>query len=398
MDNQVFSVVVLHYKQLDYWRTAIDSILEQDYPAIQIVFADDGTPGFNDNDVKTYVAGHDRGNVIECIVLSPAANVGTTRNLNAADEACTGTYVVRFAADDALANPQTLSLYATALDGLDDGVLGVFGHVVACDEELVPSSVRQNSAARPDECAQMEAMDSLSLFKHIALSRGNRIAPGASAYKRETLNGLLPLDERFKLIEDWPFLLRATRSGWRMRYLNAPTLRYRFGGISTSMKASEIRASYLTDLVAINEIEILPFLDMFDSEEKAILIAHYLSIARSNSQTNYCELVNQALIDNRLALSVIDSLSENVRTLSEWARILEGIKDASENQAREAEMHVQELSEALVECENRLEAALSQNEQERLKNERMKQSASWRIGRTITWLPRKAKRLAFRRQ
>ena len=45
-NQAVFSVILAHYCQPDYWKDAVDSVLNQDYPAIELIFADDGTPGF----------------------------------------------------------------------------------------------------------------------------------------------------------------------------------------------------------------------------------------------------------------------------------------------------------------------------------------------------------------
>lgn len=36
--KEVFSVIILHYNQPDYLYTAIDSVLAQSYPAIQLIF------------------------------------------------------------------------------------------------------------------------------------------------------------------------------------------------------------------------------------------------------------------------------------------------------------------------------------------------------------------------
>ena len=50
-----FSVVVLSYKSLEYIKENIDSILNQDYPDIEIIISDDCTPGFECKEYEKYI-------------------------------------------------------------------------------------------------------------------------------------------------------------------------------------------------------------------------------------------------------------------------------------------------------------------------------------------------------
>lgn len=43
---KLFSVVILQYKQPEFWKEAAFSVLKQDYPRIEIIVSDDGTPVF----------------------------------------------------------------------------------------------------------------------------------------------------------------------------------------------------------------------------------------------------------------------------------------------------------------------------------------------------------------
>lgn len=53
-EEKVFSVVIPSYGNGELWKAAVDSVLMQDYPAIELVFSDDGTPGFDTEAVRRY--------------------------------------------------------------------------------------------------------------------------------------------------------------------------------------------------------------------------------------------------------------------------------------------------------------------------------------------------------
>ena len=80
-NDATFSVVLLHYDQEAYWRQAVDSILAQDYPAIELVVSDDASPNFDAGAVRRYVEAGNRGNITdvnECIMHSLTRRVCTT--------------------------------------------------------------------------------------------------------------------------------------------------------------------------------------------------------------------------------------------------------------------------------------------------------------------------------
>ncbi len=71
------SVIILSYKQFAYIYETIDSVLMQDYPAIEIVIADDGSPNFPQNEIVSYIEKNKRDNIQGYTLLHDGVNVGT---------------------------------------------------------------------------------------------------------------------------------------------------------------------------------------------------------------------------------------------------------------------------------------------------------------------------------
>jgi glycosyltransferase involved in cell wall biosynthesis len=90
------SVIVPTYNQEKYVGETLDSLLAQEYAALQIVVRDDGSADGTPAIVGQYARLHpDR-----ITLLAGGENLGITGNCNRLLEACHGTYVALFAGDD----------------------------------------------------------------------------------------------------------------------------------------------------------------------------------------------------------------------------------------------------------------------------------------------------------
>ena len=98
-DNQqlpLVSVAVVTYNQRNFLDQCLASIVEQDYPALQIVVADDASLDGTADLIASYAEGFPS----KFIVRVAERNGGVTVNQNAALAACTGKYIAWIAGDD----------------------------------------------------------------------------------------------------------------------------------------------------------------------------------------------------------------------------------------------------------------------------------------------------------
>lgn len=90
------SVAVITYNQKEFLRECIESILDQDYPNLEVVIADDGSVDGTQEMLCDY-----NGQYPGKFILKLAEkNQGITANSNAAHFACTGKYIAWMGGDD----------------------------------------------------------------------------------------------------------------------------------------------------------------------------------------------------------------------------------------------------------------------------------------------------------
>lgn len=230
--NRIFSVVVPSFNQLNLWKTAIDSILNQTYPAIQVVFCDDGTKNFNTQQIEDYIDKNGEGNIHSVVILRQDENIGTVKNLNAAHGYCIGYYITHIAADDAYADKNVLLNYAISLDKVTSDVCGIYGRALKCD--LTLKAIGEDFIA-VNVAKEYNSLSSYHQF--LKMLQRCYVPMGATAFVMKTFKDYIPFDERYSLIEDWPFFLRVTKEGKRLEFCDFPALLYRAGGVTSGGNA-----------------------------------------------------------------------------------------------------------------------------------------------------------------
>ena len=251
--DRLFSVVIPAYGGRDIWRAAVDSVLAQDYPAIELIFADDCTPGYDVEPVRAYIEENRRENLLRWQVVRHPENMGTVRNFRAAHALCTGHYLTHIAMDDAYCDETVLSRYAAALENKPQDAVGVYAKSVVCDEDLKSLGY----VSFDTEMAQrMNDMDADGQLGEIA--RRCCIHMGATAFVRDEFMALGDFDTDYRLIEDWPFFLHAALAGKRLHYVDFDAIFYRNGGVTDAKFSSRTKKICCMDHIRLHERLILP--------------------------------------------------------------------------------------------------------------------------------------------
>lgn len=272
MNDPLFSVVLLHYNQPQYLRRALLSVLEQNYPQIELLVADDASPEFDRAAVCAFIDAHKRQNLKNWQIVAGDENVGTVANLNRVLPQTSGACVLCFAADDALYDETVLSRFAQGLAESGPDTLCVSAQCVMMDAEL-----SAETGVFTDAALAQKLNGETARAQFHALQLEPRYALGASAFLREALLARTPaFDPAYRLIEDWPFFLARTRAGQSVRFLPFPALRHRAGGVSDTARQSEsIHRQFKADMLHIWEREILPSLEEQPLRQQEELLRRY---------------------------------------------------------------------------------------------------------------------------
>lgn len=271
--NEIFSVIIVHYNQIDYLYTAIDSVLCQNYPSIQLIVADDGSIKFPQNEIIKYIAENKKSNVIDFKVIHHALNEGIVKNVNDAYTHCIGKYITQFAADDVLYDKDVLRNFAENLNTIPQDVFGVFGRSLDCDEQLNWDGKREY--VEYEKAQQFNSLTADEQYSRLVYRCD--IPMGATAFLAENFKKVLPLDLSYRLLDDWPLMLRVTRNGNKFMFADFKALLYRAGGVSRPLKERKFTLTrYICqDHLQVFDKEILPYSKKLTLKELADIIKRY---------------------------------------------------------------------------------------------------------------------------
>ncbi|UVL28181.1 glycosyltransferase [Pseudomonas donghuensis] len=227
----VVSIMMPTYNAEKYIAAALDSILQQDYPAIQIVVADDASADGTQAIIRSYVERYP-GKITP---IFNERNVGVTRNCNIALSQCVGDYVSLFAGDDIML-PGKLSNQVALMDSDPECVL-CYHPVEIFDSETDKTFFITNQHPREDVYSVQDL-----------LLKGG-IPGGCSIMLRRSALPEGGYDERLKTVSDWLFFLEISMKG-RLRKLDAVLARYRkhAGGASRQTYQLLTESLYALDL------------------------------------------------------------------------------------------------------------------------------------------------------
>ena len=207
--NKLFSVIIPCYKNSELLSDCVDSILNQNYPAIEIIICEDCGGNFNIDYYKEYIERNKSDNIIRYKVYSNPENYGTVKSLNCAIKESQGEYIKIIAADDALASNDSLDEIARRLDEIKEECL--LCDVMLCDDKLAPVET-----AKSDFLSDMSKLDSEDCFRRLCIR--NRINAVGMFFKRSFFDNHGLFDEKYRLLEDWPTWLRLYSRGERIYY------------------------------------------------------------------------------------------------------------------------------------------------------------------------------------
>lgn len=247
MQPLVSVITPSYYSQ--YLYQAIDSVLVQSYSNIQYIISDDGTDGFSVAEVKRYIQAHSDDNITDLLVLHESVNQGTVKNVNKALSYAKGSYIVLLAGDDVFYDTEVIQKWVNYFQHTE--YMFAASYRAVYDEEM-----NQFCGMLPDtrQVQMIKEYGTVELFESLAYQ--NYIIGCTIAYTRMFWDHYGGFDEDYRLIDDYPMILRALRDGIPIGFLDEITIKYRKGGISFPENYSPV---YKKDTELVYQKEILPY-------------------------------------------------------------------------------------------------------------------------------------------
>ena len=268
----LYTFILIHYNQLRYIFSAIDSILEQDYPAIEIIITDDASLTFDKEEIEEYIDKHKKPNIKSIRIIINEENIGTVHTLNKAMECVKGEFVQIFAADDRLHDKKVVSRFVKAFESLGDETEMICAAALMMDVDMTPPGELFISTRDHDGFNAKSADEQYQTLAFSCLLAMGAICARTRLYKRMGY-----FQEQYRYIEDWSFFLYITRNGVKVRTTDFIALDHRDGGISRALEEpyAPSAVGYVEDTLKIIEYEIFPYLSKFVLRNQNSLIKKY---------------------------------------------------------------------------------------------------------------------------
>lgn len=226
------SVIILTYKQLKWLPETLRSITKQDYDNIEIIIADDGTPGFNYNEVKELCEKYCKERGFKYCIAPSEENLGTVKNFNKGINSATGSIIIPMAGDNQFFSKSVVSCIVHSFE--KENWLIATGLQVLCENETIKE-------VRPyeNEIAMIKKKTTHKLAIRLAMYPCF-IGGAATVYTRELFAKYGLFDERYKLLEDSPYYVSLLLENVKIQFINEILIKHNID--STSGARSKILA------------------------------------------------------------------------------------------------------------------------------------------------------------
>lgn len=248
------SVVVITYNSALTLLETLESIRQQTYPSIEVVISDDGST----DETLEVAAGwieKNRNDFVRCALITSEMNTGITKNCNRGVRAAEGEYVKLVAGDDFLLSNCIDDLISYCLA---ENTPVAFSKVLVKAEENNVNLKRIRTRERlfiyffkMNQRKQYKAM--LTGFKAGFYLIG-------SIFSKALYLSIGGFDEKYLMMEDYPFYYRISSLGYYLPLLDKYTVVYRVRNSKNrdGFKKSRRYIQWYEDLERFQKTELLP--------------------------------------------------------------------------------------------------------------------------------------------
>ena len=248
--NRLLSFIIWTYRNFDGIYATLDSLFVQDYPNIELIISDDGSPNIANHidSIKEYIEKNKGDNITNVIYNLLDTNVGTVRNANSAIKCSHGYYIKEIGADDILKGKDALSKFVTFLGENKCNI---------CFSKLEGVDTEGNIVKSLESCADdydVLAKSSSEELRNRLFKRNFLPAP-ARCVTRDLFEKNGYYFEQIRLIEDYPYWIHLTMQGEKIGFLDEVLIQYTFTGVSSTGNYSLM---FMNDMLDIYEQFIFP--------------------------------------------------------------------------------------------------------------------------------------------
>lgn len=238
MQNQypLVSIVVVTFNSSKFVIETLESAKEQTYNNVELIITDDCSTD-NTIEICNNWIELNQSRFINAELIKVEINTGTAANANRGLKAAKGKWIKFIAGDDMLM-PNCINELIRFVQTDGNKAMNFIVH------GIVPfrNGEEYKTVFPPDKLMKKNAHAQLV---HL-LKRGNSISGSAIFLERSKLLELGGFDERYKLYEDFPLIVKYTQNNYKLWLIKEPLIRYRIHDSNVSFESSFLlQDSYL---------------------------------------------------------------------------------------------------------------------------------------------------------
>lgn len=214
------TVLTTTYRKFDNIENNIKSVYMQDYCNIQYIISDDGSDEFDEEYIRSLLPTNRPD--IEVVIIHHAKNVGTVKNLNHAISIGNGDIFIPLSQDDSFAASNAISTIVHYFE-MTSVELVTYKRAGVNEQGIVVATYPKAEKAkllRTGEQNEILEEECSSAF----------ISGSSTSYSKSILEKYDGFDEKYLLIEDMPFYIRAMRDGVTMGFIDEIIINYGMQG------------------------------------------------------------------------------------------------------------------------------------------------------------------------
>ena len=263
----IFTMGIASYNNYRYLKEAVDSVLSQTYPNIEIIISNDGSPDFDEEEIAEYIDKKKADNITNISIYNHKENMGTVRNINYICEQAHGEYIMFMAADDVLDHDTVLNQFVDSFQNENKDVDVICGKTALCGKKVSKASHIREYVPSQHHIDIIKKRDSQKLFSK--LSYDMFIPTTSTCYRMDVFRKMGIHDEKCFIIEDFTFALNMALHNEPFGWIDFVAARHRDGGISHGNERVPLESyrRYRFDEIYIYATYILPHKEWIDEED-----------------------------------------------------------------------------------------------------------------------------------
>lgn len=218
------SIVILCFRNFDGIEETIERIAEQTYKRIELIISDDCSDNFHVEEIQKITEQYvDR---FENIVINKnPQNMGTVKHINALFERIKGDIILYQGCDDVIYDDKVIADVVEYFRETDADIVTT---------QRVVESAKAEIILPQEEDAKAIQKGTKQLLSHIC-KKGNVVSGCGTFYHKKVFDRYGRFDERCRLVEDFAYYMMFLHKGGTIHFMPRKTLRYAWGGVSTSL-------------------------------------------------------------------------------------------------------------------------------------------------------------------